>query len=130
MNENNATQRVMNGSLWDEFCERLKRTGHLVIDAAPDDAFERAEGLRYVGRIAKHALQVFIEAGDPAAPVVTTGLPKLGGDNPDYVYAKAPLSGRFEYRLRGSMGDVSYLGIGTYSGEIGTPEGLRCSGYL
>ncbi|MBP1687249.1 MAG: hypothetical protein H6Q33_3392 [Deltaproteobacteria bacterium] len=130
MDGNDAIRRVMDGSVWDEFCERLKRAGRLVIGAAPEDAFERAEGLRYVGRIARHALQNFIEESDPAAPVVTTGLPKLGGDNPDYVYAKAPLSGRFEYRLRGSRGDASYLGIGTYYGEIGTPEGLQCSGYI
>ncbi len=120
---------VMEGHAWDEFCDHLKRAGRLVIESAPEDAFDRAEGLRYVGRIAKHALQSFIEERDPAAPVLG-GLPKLGGDNPDYVYTGACLSGAYEYRLRGRMGEVSYLGIGTYSGEVGTEEGLRGTGYL
>ncbi len=115
---------------WDTFCERLRQTGRRVLDAAPDDPLDRAEGLRYAGRIARHALLSFIERSDPAAPVVTTGLPKLGGDNPDYVYASAPLSGSHSYRLRGNVGDARYVGIGTYTGDVGTEEGLRLSGYL
>src|SRR5215813_125521 len=89
---------------WEAFCERVRRAGRRVIEAAPADPLDRAEGLRYVGRIARHALQSFIEQSDPAAPVVAMGLPKLGGDNPDYLYASAPLSGRLEYRLRGNVG--------------------------
>ena len=114
---------------WEGFCERIRSAGRRVLEAAPDDPLDRAEGLRYVGRIARHALQSFIEQSDPAAPVVTLGLPKLGGDNPDYVYASAPLCGRFEYRLRGNVGEARYLGIGTYSGDVGTAEGLRLTGY-
>jgi hypothetical protein len=107
----------------------LKRTGHSVIDRAPDDDFDRAEGLRYVGRIARHALQNFMEERDAEAPVIAA-LPKLGGDNPDYVYTSAALSGEYTYRLRGHLGESSYLGIGSYAGEVGTDEGLTCSGYL
>jgi hypothetical protein len=121
--------RVMDGRAWNDFCERLKRAGRLVIDAAPDDAFDRAEGLRYVGRIARHALDNFIERSDPAAPVVG-GLPKLGGDNPDYLYASAPLSADHEYRIVGNLGEARYVGIGSYDGEVGSDEGLALCGYL
>ena len=120
----------MNGLVWDEFCEHLKRAGRLVIEAAPEDAFDRAEGLRYVGRIARYGLDSFIERSDPASPVVTNGLPKLGGDNPDYLYASAPLSGDHEYVLRGNLGDARYVGIGSYTGDVGTAEGLKLSGYV
>ena len=130
MEEPGSPARVMNGAVWDEFCERLKRAGRLVIEAAPDDAFDRAEGLRYVGRIARYGLDSFIERSDPASPAVTSGLPKLGGDNPDYLYASAPLSGAHEYVLRGNLGDARYVGIGSYTGDVGTAEGLRLSGYI
>jgi hypothetical protein len=130
MGQAGSVAGVMDGSAWEEFCERLKRASRLVLAAAPDDPLDRAEGLRYVGRIAQHGLLSFIEESDPTAPVVTHSLPKLGGDNPDYVYGSAALDGRFEYRLRGSFGDSSYLGIGTYYGGVGTAEGLQCSGYL
>lgn len=114
---------------WQAFCAHLERTGRAVLRAAPDGDLHRAEGLRYVGRIAKHALQRFIEERDPGSPVLG-GLPKLGGDNPDYVYTGAALSADFEYRLHGRLGDASYLGFGSYAGEVGTDEGLRLSGYL
>ncbi|MFO0690125.1 MAG: DUF1214 domain-containing protein [Myxococcota bacterium] len=115
---------------WSAFCRRTESAARLVLAAAPDDPFDRAEGLRYVGRIAQHALQSFIEESDPAHPVVTHGLPKLGGDNPDYVYSVAALSGAFEYRLRGRLGDSAYLALGTYHGGVGTAQGLQVSGYL
>jgi hypothetical protein len=121
---------VRDGSAWTEFCRRIEAAGRRVIEAAPDDLFERAEGLRYVGRIARHGLLSFIEESDPETPSVTYSLPKLGGDNPDYVYGSAPLSGACEYRLHGQLGESSYLGIGTYYGGVGTPTGLQCSGYL
>jgi len=130
MAESDAIGKVQDGSAWAEFCRRIENAGRLVIAAAPEGEFERAEGLRYVGRIAAHGLLSFIEESDPSAPAVTHSLPKLGGDNPDYVYGSAPLSGEYEYRLRGSFGDSSYLGIGTYYGGVGTPTGLQCSGYL
>ena len=128
MAEDPRLEALRDGSAWDEFCEHLKRAGRSVIERAPDAPLDQAEGLRYVGRIAKHALQSFVEERDPAAPVIT-GLPKLGGDNPDYVYTSASISGDHVYRLRGQLGDASYLGIGSYAGEVGTEEGLRCSGY-
>ncbi len=130
MAESVATHASPDAGAWSEFCRRTENAVKLVLAASPDDPLDRAEGLRYVGRIAQHGLQSFIEESDPAAPVVTHSLPKMGGDNPDYVYSVAALSGDYEYRLRGRLGDSSYLGIGTYHGGVGTPQGLQVSGYL
>ena len=130
MSENNAAGGILDEKAWAEYCRRTENAAKLVMAVAPDDALDRAEGLRYVGRIAQHGLQSFIEESDPATPVVTHSLPKLGGDNPDYVYSVAALSGAYEYRLRGRLGDSTYLGIGTYHGGVGTAEGLQLSGYL
>jgi hypothetical protein len=114
---------MLDEKAWAEYCRRTENAARLVIAASPDDPFDRAEGLRYVGRIAQHGLQSFIEESDPTCPVVTHSLPKLGGDNPDYVYSVAALSGAYEYRLRGRLGDSSYLGIGTYHGGVGDRRG-------
>ena len=120
---------LMDGGVWEDFCESLKRAGRLVIANAPADAFDRAEGLRYAGRIASYAMRNFIEESDPAAPCLSA-LPKLGGDNPDYLYSRAAISGDYEYRLWGNRGEASFLGFGSYHGDVGTDEGLRLSGYL
>jgi hypothetical protein len=130
MAEKVAVQGASEGRAWSEYCRRTENAAKLVLAASPDDPLDRAEGLRYVGRIAQHGLQSFIEESDPTAPVVTHSLPKMGGDNPDYVYSVAALSGAYEYRLRGRIGDSRYLGIGAYHGGVGTPQGLQVSGYL
>lgn len=115
---------------WSAYCRRTEAAARRVLAASPDDPLDRAEGLRYVGRIARYGFTRFVEESDPAHPVVTKSLPKLGGDNPDYVYSVACLSGEWEYRLKGRLGDSAYLGLGTYHGDVGTAEGLRLSGYL
>lgn len=120
----------LDASPWSDYCRRTERTARLVLESAPDDPLDRAEGLRYVARIARYGLTRFLEESDPAHPVVTRSLPKLGGDNPDYVYSVAAISGAYQYRLRGRLGDSAYLGLGTYHGDVGTKEGLQVSGYL
>ena len=130
MTENVAAKSEPEARAWSEFCRRTENAAKSVLAASPDDPLDRAEGLRYVGRIAQHGLQSFIEESDPTSPVVTHSLPKMGGDNPDYVYSVATLSGAYTYRLRGQLGDSDYLGIGTYHGGVGTPQGLQVSGYL
>ncbi|AMO55947.1 hypothetical protein [Endozoicomonas montiporae] len=47
MNTKNAEQKVINGTVWDEFCDALKQAGKIIqSDKAPQDAFNQAEGYR------------------------------------------------------------------------------------
>ena len=59
MNESvNAEQRVMDGSTWSDFCDALKAAGALVdAEKAPQDAFTRAEGYRYLSRMLRAGLE-------------------------------------------------------------------------
>ncbi|MDG2308646.1 MAG: DUF1214 domain-containing protein [Candidatus Binatia bacterium] len=125
-----ATRRLVDGTAWDEFCDRLKSAGHEVLDAASEDPFERAEGLRYLTRLTRNFLKAAVEESDPAAPVLSTENPKIGLDNPDYVYARARISSRYEYRLRGHTGDTQMISFGAFSGALGTPQGLIRDGYV
>jgi len=131
MTDEEAIARIEDGRAWDDFCDRLKATGHQVLDAAPDDVFDRAEGLRYVSRIARSMLRGASETTQP--PRITLGhteSPKIGLDNPDYVYCGASLDANADYLLRGSLADAHMIGFGTFSGALGTPEGLTRDGYL
>jgi hypothetical protein len=130
MREEQEEIPAADGQAWDEFCERLKAVGHQALGAAPENAFDRAEGLRYVSRLARAFLRSTLEDSDPALARLNAEAPKIGLDNPDYVYGSARLSSRFEYRLRGQMGDAQWLGAGTYSGGLGTAKGLINDGYL
>jgi hypothetical protein len=124
-------ERELDGSAWEAFCETLKRAGAVIDRAA--DPFDRAEGYRYLTRLVRLAAEKFVEHADPATPRfyrLSHETAKIGCDNPDNLYQNAAVSGRHEYRLRGTRGTVPYLGLGTYYGHYGSKERSGCSGYL
>jgi len=121
--------RLASGRAWHEFCDRLKSTGDRLLAAAPDDDFDRAEGFRYLARLTSHFLRSALDESDPATATLSTTSPKIGLDNPDYVYAGARLSPDYRYRLSGRMNDAAMLGMGVFSGALGTPQGLIRDAY-
>lgn len=129
-----ATQRIMDGTSWNEFCDMLKRAGSIVLgDDTPADAFDRAEGFRYLSRLTRGALETFLEGADPLAPELRCNAHetiKMGADNPDNLYQSAPISGKHEYRVSGNRGTVHYLGFGTQAGNYGATGSLETTGYV
>lgn len=115
---------------WEDFCDALRDAGRQVLDASPDDDFDRAEGLRYVTRLAANFLKANLEESDPARAMLNQSGVKIGLDNPDYAYGGARLSPRFDYRLRGRLNDAHSIRMGAFSGGLGTPEGLIRDSYL
>ncbi len=132
--DNEAIKRVLDGRSWEEFCDSLKAAGSVVLsDTAPDDAFNRAEGWRYLTRLTRAAFETFLEAADAQAPEFRRTAHetiKMGMDNPDNIYQSAPIDGKFEYRISGNRGTVHYLGFGTQAGNYGATGTLNTTGYL
>lgn len=129
-----AAQRVVSGQAWAEFCDTLKSAGAaMAFPGAPRDAFNQAEGYRYLTRLARAGLMAFVEHADPKAPVlhrVADEITKLGADNPDNFYQTASISGEFDYRLWGNRNTVKYLSFGTQKGNYGESGGLPPTGYI
>jgi hypothetical protein len=130
-----STLRIMDGTTWAEFCDTLKSAGTVILDeeASPNDPFDRAEGYRYLTRLARAALETFVENADPCAPeLVRTAheTVKMGADNPDNYYQNAPISGKYRYCIRGKRGTVHYLGFGTQAGNYGATGSLETTGYI
>ena len=117
-----AVDRVVSGRAWDEFCDRLKASGRLVLEMSDEaDVLDRVEGFRHLARLARGGLESYLEVGDPRFPLVS-GLPnqvKIGSDNPDSTYQSVNIDGRHDYRLWGTRGTVHYLGFGAYTGNYG-----------
>lgn len=132
--ESLAEQRILSGQSWEEFCDTLKAAGAaLSFPGTPQDAFNQAEGYRYLTRLTRAGLMAFMEHADPKAPVlhrVAHETVKLGADNPDNYYQTACISGEYEYRIRGRRNSVKYLGFGTQIGHYGQGGGMPPSGYL
>ena len=90
-------QRVVTGQAWVEFCDNLKTAGAaLVYPGAPQDPAQQAEGVRYLSRLTRAALEAFVEYGDPKYPIfrrIVHETIKMGADNPDNHYLNAQISG-------------------------------------
>ncbi len=129
-----SQQRVMNGQVWADFCDALKETGELVnAQAAPSDAFNRAEGYRYLTRMLRAGLESFLEFGDSAFPSLRCPVHetiKMGADNPDNYYQSAPINSQYDYRITGTRGTVDYLGFGTVINRYSSGGGMKTDGFL
>jgi len=121
-------ERIVSGKAWDEFCDNLKSAGAaLKLPGTPGDAFNQAEGIRYLSRLTRGGLEAFIEYNDPAFPVLRRTAHetiKIGADNPDNYYFNAQISGKYEYRLIGKRNTVHYFGLFTQNGNYGTNGGM------
>ena len=128
-------QRVVSGKSWDDFCDQLKLAGNtLKYPGTPQDAFQQAEGLRYLTRLTRAGLEAFVEYADPAFPVLRRMVHetvKMGADNPDNYYFNAQIDGsKFEYKITGNRNTVHYIGFFTQNGSYGTTGGLAPCGQL
>ena len=118
---------VMSGELWAEFCDQLKDAGQQILrPEAPQDALHRAEGWRYLTRLTRIALDMFVECSDPDFPDFyrpSHETAKIGADNPDNYYQRAEINGAHDYRIRGSRGSVAYLGFIAIAGGYEEEDG-------
>jgi hypothetical protein len=129
-----SDQRIVSGKSWEDFCDQLKLAGaSLMYPGAPRDAFQQAEGIRYLTRLTRAGLEAFVEYTDPAFPVLRRMVHetvKMGADNPDNIYLNAQISGDYEYRITGKRNTIDYIGFFTQNGNYGTTGELAPCGKL
>lgn len=122
------------GDAWRAFCAELQRAGEQILrPEAPQDAFDRAEGYRFLSRLLRAGLEQEVECADPQFPVfysLSGPTLKIGADNPDNLYLNAQVSGRYNYRISGQRGTVSYIGFSTKAGSYGKNGLLTPTGFL
>ena len=128
-------ERVISGKSWDEFCDQLKLAGTVLkYSGTPQNAFNQAEGIRYLTRLTRAGLEAFVEYADPSFPVLRRMVHetvKMGADNPDNFYFNAQIDGsKFEYKITGKRNSVHYIGFFTQNGSYGTTGGLAPCGVI
>jgi len=127
-------KRIVTGKAWEYFCEGLKVAGAaLVYPGAPQDAKQQAEGIRYLSRLTRAALEAFVEYNDPQRPMFRRTVHetiKMGADNPDNHYLNAQISGDYEYKISGTRNTIHYFGLFTQNGNYGTTGSLSPCGVL
>ena len=91
---------------------------------------EAIEGMRFLLRVAAMSTHIIADA-NPALPRfqrMDTWVRKAGGDNPDAEYHLAAIDGKYDYRITGNIGTVTYLGF-TFNAGQGMSK-RRNVGYL
>lgn len=126
--------QLLSGETWAAFCETLRRSGEQILrPEAPNDAFTRAEGFRYLSRLLRIALEMHVEFADADFPGFFSPsheTAKIGADNPDNLYQYARLNGKHEYRVSGQRGTVAYLSFGTQKGGYETDGKMLPTGFI
>ena len=116
-------EQVISGKAWNEFCDTLKSAGAaLQFPGTPQNAFDQAEGYRYLARLTRAGLEAFIEHGNVLQPELHRlchETIKIGSDNPDNYYQSCNLDGQYSYKVSGTRGTVAYLSFNTKSGHYG-----------
>ena len=125
-----VSDKVISGQSWEEFCDALKAAGQLILSNSGADELERAEGFRYLGRLASGMLRRNLDPTPLTPPVIQYEVTRIGANNPDFLYGNCAIRGDSVYRIRGRCNDAYNFNIGAYHGRLGSPEGLQCSGFL
>jgi hypothetical protein len=122
--------------MWDEFCDNLRAAGHtLMSESAPRTPLDQAEGVRYLVRLLRYASINSIEHSDPRWPQFGNALDpnlkcKIGADNPDNIYMRANVSGRYRYRISGTRGTVPLLTFGSKANRYHIDGTMASTGEL
>jgi hypothetical protein len=104
------------GRAWSEFCRSLERaTVAMEAQHLELDDLDRADGLRFLGRLTRTALEVLDPhdaAGRPmfASIAVTYGIP-----SPDDVFLRCTVDSSLEYRIAGRRNTVPFLAFSAQS---------------
>ena len=134
MSNSIPTEVIQSGRLWKDFCVRLADGAAVITgEGTPDSLFDRAEGARYLSRLIRLGLEMYLENGDPDFPafyVPSHETAKMGGDNPDNLYLSTTISGDRTYRLTGNVGTVAYISIGSKANRYAVDGTMPSTGEL
>jgi hypothetical protein len=120
--------------VWRDFCERLALAGEVLLrPEAPATPLDQAEGVRYLSRLTRTALNMLVDSSDPDFPrlfMLSDDKIKIGADNPDNLYQQAVISPERTYRIRGKRNTVPYLSFGTKANRYAIDGTMASTGEL
>ncbi len=133
MDREEARERILDGRIWDDFCDRLKAAGAAIrAEDNPHDVMTQALGYRYLTRILRAGLERSVDYADPQYPAfyrLADDTKKILNDNPDNYYENCTVDSRFDYRIRGHRGTVRWFSIGVKAGA-GNVDSMASTGEI
>ena len=129
----NSKNKSINGEVWSEFCDSLKRSGLIILNEENLSNLDFYEGWRYLTRLTRLGLEMALENNDPYFPTfysLSHETAKIGADNPDNLYLNATINGDFDYRIWGQRGTVHYLSFGSKTNKYDEDGTMATTGEL
>ena len=121
-------------NVWRDFCAQLALAGEVLLrPAAPTSPLDQAEGLRYLSRLTRTALNMLVDSSDPDFPRLfrlSDDKIKIGADNPDNIYQQAVIRADRTYVIRGKLNTVPYLSFGTKANRYAIDGTMASTGEL
>lgn len=110
-----AANRVLSGQAWDDFCDTLKNTGHMIEqfgDTVTD--LDRTEWYRFLSRYIRMGFEHYVECSEPTRPRFheMTWRQTINFTSPlqDHFFADFP-DGSADYVITGNRGTMPYFVI-------------------
>jgi hypothetical protein len=120
--------------IWADFCQKLAEAGEILLrPGSPGTPLDQAEGVRYLSRLTRTALNMLVDSSDPDFPRIfqlTDDRIKIGADNPDNIYQQIVVRGDREYRLWGRRNTVPYLSIGSKANRYAIDGTMASTGEI
>ncbi|EZP74129.1 hypothetical protein BV96_00217 [Sphingomonas paucimobilis] len=134
MEEDKQADGVRLSAVWRDFCEQLAQAGDILDrPSAPGTPIDQAEGLRYLSRLTRTALNMLVDSADPDFPrifLLTDDTIKIGADNPDNLYQQVVVRGDRDYRIWGKRNTVPYLSIGSKANRYAIDGTMASTGEI
>jgi hypothetical protein len=110
--EARATQRLLSGQAWDDFCDVLKVAGRM-IDRFGDDPsdLDRAEWYRFLTRLARSGFERLIENAEPTRPRLRDMVwrQSINVQTVDQDHLMCQFDEARDYRIVGTRGTIPYF---------------------
>lgn len=120
--------------VWRRFCAELAEAGDVLArPSSPTTALDQAEGLRYLSRLARTALNMLVDSADPDFPrlfMLCDDKIKIGADNPDNIYQQCVVRPDREYRITGRRNSVPYFSIGSKANRYAIDGTMASTGEI
>lgn len=120
--------------VWRDFCAQLADAGTILSrPSTPGNALDQAEGLRYLSRLTRTALNMLVDSADPDFPrlfMLCDDKIKIGADNPDNIYQQCVVRGDQTYRVTGKRNSVPYFSIGSKANRYAIDGTMASTGEI
>ncbi|MBS0474238.1 MAG: DUF1214 domain-containing protein [Proteobacteria bacterium] len=107
-----ASQRLVSGQAWDDFCDTLKLAGrHIAAIDGPLSDLDRAEWYRFMTRLTRSSMERLIENAEPTRPRLRDMVwrQSINVQTVDQDHLMCQFDTARDYRITGTRGTIPYF---------------------